>query len=87
MNVQNNVAPSVISMDSMFQGCFSAQAKLSQVIVQDKNTSQTIDFDTKLPDLAMGSVGNDPKPSYLDTCRSYIYIVSALGPVNLIFGS
>ena len=95
MNVQNNVAPSmdifpsIISMDGIFDGCFKAQAKLSRVFVQDirKNTSRTIDYDTLLPDIAMGRVSKDPKPpSYLDACHSVVNILSALGPVNLAFG-
>jgi len=88
MNVQNNVASSIISMDSTFEGCFNAQAKLSRVFVQDnrKNTSWTLDYDTSLPDIAMGRVSKDSNPpSYLDTCHSFVNILSALGPVNLTF--
>jgi len=93
MNVQNNVAPSmdifpsIISMDGIFEGLFKAQAKLSRVFVQDirENSSRTIDYDTLLPDRAMGRVSRDPKPpSYLDT--SAVNILSALGPVYLTFG-
>jgi hypothetical protein len=90
LNVQNNVAPSIISMDSIFQGCFNAQAKLSQVFVQDtrKNTSRTLDYDTSMPNTASGWVGMGSRPaSYLDECHSFVNILSALGPVNLTFGS
>lgn len=75
-------------MDGIFEGCFTARAKLSQVFVQDirKNTSRTLDYDTLLPDFAMGKVSKDPKPSNLDTCHSFVNILSALGPVNLTFG-
>ena len=89
LSVQNNVAPSIISMDSIFQGCFNAQAKLSQVFVQDtqKNTLRTLDYDTSLPDVAMGWVGMGSRPaSYLAACHSFVNILSALGPVNLTFG-
>ena len=89
MNVQNNFAPSIISMDGIFEGCFNVEAKLSQVVVQDsrQNASRTIDYHTLLPDIAMGTVSKDPKPpSYLDSCFSFINILSALGPVDLTFG-
>ena len=89
MNVQNNFAPSIISMDGTFEGCFNVEAKLSQVSVQDtrENASRTIDFHTLLPDIAMGRVSEDPKPpSYQDACFSFVNILSALGPVDLTFG-
>ena len=89
LNVQNNVAPSIIFMDSIFQGCFNAQAKLSQVSVHaQKNSSRTLDYDTSTSDTAMGWVGKGPRPaSYIDACQSFLNIVSALGSVELIFGS
>jgi hypothetical protein len=89
MSVQNYAAPSIISVDGIFNGCFNARAKLSQVFVQDnrKNTSRTLDYHTSLTDNAMGRVGKDPKPPEPpDTCHSYVNIVSVLGPVNLTFG-
>jgi hypothetical protein len=89
MSVQNYAAPSNISMDGIFNGYFNAQAKLSQVFVQDnlKNTSRTIDYRTSLPDNVMGRVSKDSDPpDPPDKCHSYINIVSVLGPVNLTFG-
>ena len=89
LNVQNSVAPSIISMDGIFEGCFSVQAKLSKVFVQDarENNSRTIDYETSSPDLVIGRVSNDPKPpSYQDACHSVVNIMSALKPVNLTFG-
>ena len=77
-------------MDSIFQGCFSAQAKLSQVFVHDtqQNTSRTLDYDRSMPDIAMGWVGHGPRPAtYMAACHSFVNILSALGPVNLTFGS
>jgi hypothetical protein len=89
MEVQNNVASSIIFMDSKFQGCFNAQSKLSQIFVQDnqKNTSRTLDYDTSTPDTAMGWIGYGSRPaSFQVACHSFVNILSALGPVNLTFG-
>ena len=74
-------------MDGTFEGCFNAEAKLSRVSVHQtqKNTSRTLDYDTLLPDLAMGKVSKDPKRN-LDACDSFVNILSALGPVDLTFG-
>ena len=86
LTVRNNVAPSIISMDSIFQGCFNAQAKLSRVFVQynQKNTLRTLDSDRSMQDTAMGWIGKGPKSV---ACNSFVNILSALGPVNLTFGS
>ena len=89
LKVQNNFAPSIISMDSKFQGCFNVHTKLSQVFVQDtqKNTSRTLDYDTSTSDTAMGWVGQGSRPASLQVaCHSFVDVLSALGPVNLTFG-
>jgi hypothetical protein len=85
LKVQNNGAPSIISMDHVFQGRFDAQTKLSKVLVYDntqKTPSRTFETDAMTSSMVMGWVGWGKKvasPSCVD-------IVSALGPINLIFG-
>jgi hypothetical protein len=91
LKVQNNGAPTIISMDSTFQGCFNAHTKLSQVLVHDtvnsqKNISRTLYYDTSTPDIATGWVGWGDRPSSL-TCLSCVDVSSALGLINLTFGA
>jgi len=92
LHVQNNAGQSTINMDSSFQGCFHVQTKISGSFVNDtvdfhKYPSRTLDYDTKTPDKAIGWVGWSPRPASIAVaCRSYVDILSGLGPVNLTFG-
>jgi len=89
LKVQNNGAPSIISMDSTFQGFFSAQTKLSKVLVSDavdsqKTPSRTFEYDMLSSNIAVGWVGWGRRPTA--TTPSFVDIVSALGLINLTFG-
>jgi len=88
LKVQNNGAPSIISMDSTFQGFFNAQTKLSKVLVSDavdpqKNPSRTFEYDVSSSNIAVGWVGWGRRPTVQ---TSFVDIVSALGIINLTFG-
>lgn len=70
-------------MDNRFQGRFYVQTKLSEVFV--RNTSQTLNYDMVTPYEATGCVGC--LASSRVGCQSFVDVISALGPVNLTFGS
>jgi len=88
LKIQNYGAPSIISMDSIFQGFFNAQTKLSEVLVSaavdsQKNPSRTFEYDILSSNIAVGSVGRGGRPT---VHSSSVDIASALGLINLTFG-
>ncbi|KAF8160832.1 hypothetical protein B0H34DRAFT_698295 [Crassisporium funariophilum] len=99
LQVQNNLAQSMINFDANFYGTFSAQTKMSLLSVTDRarsvqddptgaNRNRTISFDLRTPSRATGWVGWGRRPMVNQrSSQSAVEIVSALSAVNLTFGS
>lgn len=98
LQVQNNLAQTSVSLDAYYQGTFSAQTKMSQVFVKDTAESprddpanagrvRTLTYDQNSNARTSGWVGWGFRPmGNQRTVESYVEIVSALGPVTLVFG-
>ena len=95
MQVQNNNAPTSVSLDSYYQGSFSVETKMSRVIVKDTarddpakaKRPRTLVYDQQLSDYAAGWVGWGSRPmAGSHAVQSCLEIESALSPATLTFG-
>lgn len=96
LRAQNNLAPTMITLDPRYQGTFSVQTKMDQVSLQDHatdaddptgaRTSRTFQYTQVASDTVSGWAGWGAKPMRASK-QSNIDILSALSPVLLNFGS
>jgi hypothetical protein len=96
LRAQNNLAPTVITLDPRYLGTFSVQTKMDQVSLQDHATdaddptgarrSRTFQYNPVASDTVSGWAGWGAKPMR-GSKQSDVDILSALSPVLLNFGS
>ncbi len=96
--VQNNLAPTTITLDSRYQGSFCAKSKMDQIVVQSLVSSSDdptgaqrpwiLDYSTQRDGYVTGYAGWDEMQMHSRKVQgSSIDITSALSPVFLNFGS
>lgn len=96
LHVQNNLAQTNVSLDSKFQGSFSAQTKLATVTVwkgyedpaadpTGEGKPRTIQYDQNSTTNVNGWIGWGKRPRN-QAALSYVEVVSSLSPVTLALG-
>lgn len=98
LRAQNNLAPTVVTLDPRYQGAFSVKTKMDQVTIQDHTTEadnptgsqklRTLQYTQTASDTVSGWAGWGGQPMRASKQQqSTIDIFSALSPVLLNFGS
>lgn len=96
--VQNNQAPSNVSVDANFVGMFDVQTKLASASVKETAQAPIVDstgdliyrnyvYDQTSPNRVKGWVGWGARKTGWDFMNSRIEIASSLSPVELTLGS
>jgi hypothetical protein len=84
--VANNAAPTNVTLDQSYQGCFDIQSKLAPVSVNTpKQPHFEIVYKTQSYERISGDIRNGSR-SLRDPGDGRIEVVSALGPVFLNIG-
>ena len=99
LSVQNNLANTSVTLDSSYEGTFSAQTKLSPVLPFQRYVSPSADplgknrqrnsiYSQNQPSSIRGWIGWGKQPVYGDgVVQGQVKIVSSLSPVMLQFGT